>query len=106
MDFDYFATQIYNHTDKYPTGRMGTYRRERLPESVLREIYQWMVVDLGRRASIGAVMQLGKLQGDQTTFNVLVTNRGVAGIGLDVESVTLFIRVPSAMSVVSGEGAG
>ncbi len=105
-DFDYFATQIYNHTDKYPTGRMGTYRRERLPESVLREIYQWMVVDLGTRASVGAVMQLGDRQGDQTIFNVLVTNRGVADVGLDVERVTLFIRVPSAMKLVSGDGAG
>lgn len=105
-DFDYFATQIYNHTDKYPTGRMGTYRRERLPESVLREIYQWMVVDLGMRASVGAVMKLGKQRGDQTTFNVLVTNRGVADVGLDVERATLFIRVPSAMNVVSGAGAG
>ena len=46
VDVDYFARQIYEHTDKYPRGRMGTYRRERLPEAVLREIYEWMVIDV------------------------------------------------------------
>ena len=106
VDFDYFATQIYDHTDKYPRGRMGTYRRERLPEPVLREIYQWMVIDLGMRASIGAVLHVGGRHADQTTFDVTVTNRGVANVGLDVEGVTLFIKVPPAMTVVSGAGPG
>ena len=64
VDFGYFAKQIYNHTDKYPRGRMGSYTRERLPESVLREIYQWMVIDLGMRASIGATIQMGDRQGE------------------------------------------
>ena len=43
VDFDYFAKQIYTHTDQYPRGGMGNYSRMRLPEPVLREIYQWMV---------------------------------------------------------------
>lgn len=105
-DFEYFARQIYDHTDKYPTGRMGTYRRERLPEAVLREIYQWMVLDLGLRASIGAAIHVGEQHGDQTTFNVTVTNRGVADVGLDVQDVTLFIKVPPGMTVESGSGPG
>ena len=106
VDFDYFAKQIYTHTDKYPRGRMGNYSRTRLPEPVLREIYQWMVVDIGMRASVGAVMQMGERQGDQTTFNVTVTNRGVKDVGFDVEGITLFIKVPPGTTVASGTGTG
>ena len=106
VDFDYFAKQIYTHTDKYPRGRMGNYSRTRLPEPVLREIYQWMVLDIGMRASVGAVMQMGERQGDQTTFNVTVTNRGVKDVGFDVEGITLFIKVPPGTTVVSGTGTG
>ena len=106
VDFDYFAKQIYTHTDKYPRGGMGNYSRMRLPEPVLREIYQWMVLDIGMRASVGAAMQMGERQGDQTTFNVTVTNRGVKDVGLDVEGITLFIKVPPGTTVVSGTGTG
>jgi mono/diheme cytochrome c family protein len=106
VDFDYFAKQIYEHTDKYPRGGMGNYSRARLPEPVLREIYQWMVLDIGMRASVGTAMRLGERQGDQTTFNVMVSNRGVQDVGLDVEGITLFIKVPSGTTVVSGTGTG
>ena len=104
VDFEYFATQIYEHTDKYPRGSMGNYSRTRLPESVLREIYQWMVLDIGLRASVGANMRVGDRRGDQTTFDVEVTNRGVKDVGLDVEGITLFIRVPDDATVVGGTG--
>ena len=106
VDFDYFAKQIYNHTDKHPRGGMGNYSRARLPEPVLREIYQWMVLDIGMRASIRATMQMAERQGDQTTFAVTVTNRGVKDVGLDAEGVTLFIKVPPGTTVVSGTGTG
>lgn len=106
VDFEYFATQIYEHTDKYPRGSMGNYSRTRLPESVLREIYQWMVLDIGLRASIGANMRVGDQRGDRTTFDVEVTNRGVQDVGLDVEGITLFIRVPDDATVVGGTGQG
>ena len=105
-DFDYFARQIYEHTDKYPRGRMGTYRRERLPESVLREIYEWMVIDIGMRASIGAVIEMGERRGEETRFTVTVTNRGVTDVGLDVQGVTVFVKVPPTMTVVGGTGTG
>ena len=85
VDFDYFARQIYNHTDKYPRGGMGHYTREQVPESVLREIYQWMVVHIGMRASVGAAIKMGERMGRKTTFNVTVTNRAVEDVGLDVE---------------------
>ena len=106
VDFDYFARQIYEHTDKYPRGRMGTYRRERLPEAVLREIYEWMVIDIGMRASIGAVIEMGERRGEETRFTVTLTNRGVTNVGLDVQGVTVFVRVPPNMKLVGGTGAG
>lgn len=106
VDYDYFARQVYSHTEKWPRGSMGNYSREQVPESVLREIYQWMVVDIGMRASVGAAIQMGEREGNRTTFNVTAVNRGLEDVGLDVEGVTLFIKVPSDMEVVSGTGTG
>jgi mono/diheme cytochrome c family protein len=37
--FPYFAKMVYQHSEKYPTGTMGNFSKERLPEVVLREIY-------------------------------------------------------------------
>ena len=59
MNFDYFAKMIYNHTEKYPNGGMGNYSRDRLSESNLREIYKFLVEDLGLRASIGGAIAIG-----------------------------------------------
>jgi len=106
MSFEYFAKQIYTHTDKYPKGRMGNFSPIRVPEPVLREVYQWMVLDIGLRASVGAVMRLGERQENQTTFNVTVINQGVKDLGLDVYGITLFVKVPPGRTITSGTGTG
>src|SRR5260221_7122471 len=82
VNFDYFAKQIYNHTDKYPTGNMGNYSRDRLSESNLREIYKFLVDDLGLRASVGGAITVGEQKDGNTSYNLSISNRGVKDNGL------------------------
>ncbi len=106
MSYDYFAKQIYQHTDKWPRGGMGNYSKDRLPEPILREIYKFLVTDLGLRASVGGAITIAKQEGGNTTFNVAVSNLGVKDNGLAAEGVTVFVRVPEGSKVVAGTGTG
>ncbi len=106
VTFEYFATQVYDHTKKWPKGGMPTYSRDRLPESSLREVYKWMVEDLGMRASIGGSLTVADRKDVNTTYNLTIANRGVKDKGLAAETVTVFVKVPSGTKVVSGTGTG
>ena len=104
--FEYFANLVYNHTSKYPNGRMGNYSRDRLPEIVLREIYRWYVEDLGLRASMTGALAVTGRNGDSTTYSVTVTNLGIKDKGLKTEGLTVFVKVPPGTKVAKAEGAG
>jgi mono/diheme cytochrome c family protein len=84
VDYEYFKRMVYNHTEKYPAGGMGNFNPHRVPEFMVRELYKFHV----------------------TTYNITVTNRGTKDVGLDVEGLTVFVRVPSGTKVVSGTGPG
>ena len=105
VDYEYFADLVYNHTDKHPRGTMPDFSRDRFPEIILREIYKWSE-DIGMRASIRANITDTEVQGSQTVYRVNLVNQGVENVGLDVEDLTLFIRVPSGVQVVGGTGHG
>ena len=62
---------------------MGNFSRDRLPEMVLRVIYQFML-DAGFRAPINASLQAGR-GGANTTYTLSVFNDGVAQKGTDAE---------------------
>jgi len=104
-DFPFFEKQIYEHTVKYPTGRMGNYSRERLPEMVLRVIYQFML-DAGLRAPINASLKVGPSEGANTTYVLYVLNDGVAEKGIDAEEVTIFLKIPPGTKFVGATGTG
>ncbi len=106
VDFEYFKTQIYRHGEKWPKGTMPDYRPKGAPEVVLREIYKWMVEDLGLRASITGTLSAGERQGDETTYTLAVSNNGVKDVGLDAEGLTIFVRIPEAAKVVKATGRG
>ena len=107
VDFEYFKKQIYQHTEKRPRGGMGNFSLDRLPEPALYEVYKWLVEDLGLRASIGAALSVGDRQeGDNTTYLLTVTNRGVKDKGLAAEGLTIFVRIPRETTVVGGTGVG
>jgi cytochrome c553 len=104
-DFAYFSKQIYQHTVKYPQGRMGNFSEDRLPKMVLRVIYQFML-DAGLRAPINASLKVGAREDTNTTYTLTVFNDGVAQRGLDAEDVTIFLKIPSGTKFVSETGAG
>lgn len=105
VDFSYFAKRIYEHTDVYPDGRMGNFSRDRLPEPVLQEIFDF-VMDLGLRAPMRAVVELGTPTGGNVTHTLTVENRGIKGKGLTAENVSISVVVPPGFTVVSTTGSG
>lgn len=103
--FPYFARMVYQHSEKYPTGTMGNFSRDLLPEVLLREIYRFML-DAGLRVRMEAALTAGIQQGSHTTYTLNVANRGRVKSGPAVEEVTIFIRIPPGTTVVSSTGAG
>jgi mono/diheme cytochrome c family protein len=106
VTFDYFKKQIYQHLDKWPKGTMPIYSPDRLPEPALREIYVWMVDELGMRPSLTGMLTAGEQRGEQTTYAVTVSNNGVKDKGLAAEGLTIFVRIPPGCRVVAGTGEG
>jgi cytochrome c553 len=104
-DFAYFAKQIYEHTDKFPHGRMGNYSKERMPEMVLRTIYQFML-DTGLRAPVSASLLAGPAGGPNTTYTLAVFNDGIAQKGTDAEEVTIFLKIPQGTKFIGATGTG
>ena len=76
VTFDYFKRQIYEHYERWPRGTMPLYSRERLPEPVLREIYIWMVEELGLRPWISGALAVGNRHGDETSYTPEGLERG------------------------------
>jgi cytochrome c553 len=101
-DFEWFKHQVYEHTTAQPEQwakldrslqpvtpspsgppgrnriRMGNYSRARLPETTLREIWDWMSNDLGVYLSVlrGRVTA-GEAGPNGATYTVEVVNTGV-----------------------------
>ena len=52
--FSYFAKMVYDHSEKYPKGTMGSFSRDRLPEVLLREIRSvlFLLLTKGRRSPV------------------------------------------------------
>jgi mono/diheme cytochrome c family protein len=106
VTFEYFKRQIYQHYERWPKGTMPLYTPERLPESVLRDMYAWLVEDLGLRPWIAGALALGERQGDKTTYTLTVSNAGEKDKGMAAEGLTVFVRIPSGCSVVAASGPG
>jgi mono/diheme cytochrome c family protein len=76
--FLYFAKMVYQHSEKYPTGTMGNFSKELLPEVLLREVYKFML-DAGLRVRMEAALAAGVPQGANTLYTLTVANVGRAG---------------------------
>lgn len=125
-DFEWFKRMVYEHTTAQreqwkqldpalpqvtprPAGppgrnrvRMGNYSPARLPESQLKQIWDW-VVDLGHLAPLA-----GQIAAAPTgaTYTVKVTNAGVKNKGVTVQDVTVAVQLPAGTTVVSATGPG
>lgn len=82
--------------------QMGIYRRERLPESVLREIFDFMKAQ-GFRAFLWASMS-AEPAGGNTTYKLTLENKGHAGKGIPADDIVVNLVLPKGASVVTTTG--
>jgi mono/diheme cytochrome c family protein len=101
-NFDLYAKVVYAHTEVYPTGRMGTFSRLRLSEPTLQEMFNFITQDLGLTIPISARIAPAEAKGDNATYAVTLTNRGLAGKGFVAEDVTISLALAPGTKVESG----
>ncbi len=122
-DWEWFRQMVYDHTTAQPQQwsqldrsipastpaagrvRMGNYSRARLPESTLKEIWNWMT-DLGHLVPLVGRINPGTVDANGITYTLSVANSGVKDKGLTAEDVTVALVVPADTTVVSATGAG
>jgi mono/diheme cytochrome c family protein len=105
-DFDHFAKDIYNHTDRYKSPRMGDFSRMRLPESALREIYHFLFEQLGYLAPLNGTVSAGSSSGESTTYTLQLENRGIPGKGITPKNLTIALALAPGTTVTSATGEG
>jgi len=85
--------------------RMGNYSPARLPESLLKEMYDW-AMDLGPLAPLTARITAGTAGGTGATYEVTVLNAGVKNKGMTVEDITVAVALPPGSKVADATGTG
>lgn len=116
-NFDWFKGIVYAHTAAFPPTQarlgeppfkrlaMGSFSPARLPESMLRDIWTYML-DLGFRARMRGELSAGVPSTDGVVYRLDVKNTGVEGQGLAAEELTVMLAVPAGATVVTATGAG
>ena len=105
LDFPFFAKVVYEHDEVYPENRMGVFSRERVPESVLREIFDF-VQRSGFRVPMVAALQGPVIAGSEVTYTLDVENEAYRGSTLTAEDITVSVVVPPGMQVLRATGDG
>lgn len=115
-DFSWLTGMVYGHTVAMPKQwqvlgekpairvRMGNYNPQRVPESVLRELWTW-AQDLGFRPGVEGQITAGPSGSEGATYNINVGNIGLPGKGLTAEDLTVNVVVPAGTKVVRTTGA-
>lgn len=101
VDFEHFANIVYEHSPV----QMGNWSRGRLPEVLLREIYDFIMLE-GLLVPLTANIGPGEQAGDQVTYTLTVDNTGTPGKGLVAEDVTISLQLPAGSTVVKATGPG
>lgn len=126
-DFEWFKRMVYDHTTLQreqwsqldpnvpsstpgPAGpwgrvRMGNFDRERVPESLLQQIWAWMN-DLGITPPLVGRLTSGEAGDNGVTYALNVSNGAIRDKGLAAEDVTVALAVPAGASVVNATGTG
>jgi hypothetical protein len=115
--FEWFIGIVYAHPAAYPPTRaslgeppferlaMGSFSPTRVPESMLRDMWTY-IVDLGFRPRLRGQLSAGVPSSDGVVYTLTIDNSGVEGIGLTAEDVTVTLVVPTGASVVAASGSG
>jgi uncharacterized repeat protein (TIGR01451 family) len=104
VKWEYFKACVYDHEKLIPEARMGTYSRARLPEPIVREIYNF-ARSLGELARVDARLGRGVRSGDTVSYTVTVENEGTAQ-GVKPEDVSVELVLAPGVTVVSATGDG
>lgn len=116
-DFAWLSNMVYDHTTAMPAQwkaleeqpavrvRMGNYSRQRVPESLLQEIWTF-ARDLGFRPGVEGRLSAGVSASNGVTYTLNVGNIGLPNKGLTAEDLTVLVVVPSGANVVATTGAG
>ena len=113
-DFEWFKHMVYDHTKAMPEHcsavgpgnpycravRMGDYSRSRLPEDMLKQIYDW-ALSLGLEIPVTTNISAAGQAPNGFTYNIDVVNKGV-----QADNATIHIEVPAGVKVVTGTGTG
>jgi cytochrome c553 len=114
-DFEWFKSIVYTHTTAYPPTRaslgeppyerlaMGSFSPARLPESMLQDVWTY-IVDLGFRARMQGQLSAGVPSAGGVVYTLEVKNTGLAGKGLTAEDITVTLVVPTGATVVTATG--
>jgi cytochrome c553 len=116
-DFEWFKAIIYAHPAAYsstlarlgdpPQERlaMGSFSPARLPDSMVRDIWTY-IVDLGFRPRMQGQLSAGTPAPEGVVYTLDVKNTGLVGTGLAAEDVSVVLTVPAGAQVVKATGAG
>lgn len=116
-DFEWFKGMVYNHTTAMCQGRtvpecdrdrlrMGNYSRSRVPDVVLREIWEFMAVETGLRVPVAGQISAGTSVDRGVTFTLKVSNEGIRGKGLTAENLNIALTLVPGTTVAATTGAG
>jgi mono/diheme cytochrome c family protein len=116
-DFQWFMSMVYAQTSAYPAVQaslgeppyermgMGNFNPTRVPESMLREIWTYLM-DLGFRPRMRGHLSAGVAAANGVTYTLEVRNTGLKGKGLTAEDLTVGLVVPAGTKVVATTGPG
>ena len=104
VTWEYFKACVYDHERLVPDARMGTYSRARLPEPVVREIFNF-AISLGTRARLVNELAPGVRSGDTVSYTLTVTNLGKKH-GMQPEDVSVELVLDQGVNVVRAMGNG
>ena len=109
-NYVWFKGMVYAHSAVYPVTRaqlgeppferlgMGNFSPSRLPESMLQDMWMY-IVGLGFRARMHGELSAGVPSTDGVVYTLDVKNTGVEDIGLTAEDVTVTLVVPAGATV-------
>src|SRR5258705_4516098 len=113
-DFEWFKHMVYDHTKAMPEHctavgpgnpycravRMGDYSRARLPEDMLKQVYDW-ALGLGLEIPVTTAISKAEQAPNGFTNKLDVVNKGV-----EASNVTIHVIVPAGAKVVTATGDG
>jgi mono/diheme cytochrome c family protein len=116
-DMNWFKRMVYQHVTEIQVHRrelgnpenppdMGNFNPNRLYESELQEVYDWIKNDLGFRAPVRGRLSKAEQAANGVTYKLAVDNFGLPGKGLTAEEITVRVQIPNGATVVSTTGAG